>query len=282
MAVKSFRPYTPSRRNMTVADFSELSKVRPEKSLTVGLRKSGGRNNTGMIMVRHIGGGHKRIYRFIDFKRDKKGVPGRVVTIEYDPNRSARISLIQYADGEKRYILHPVGLKVGDPVMSGPEADIKIGNALPIENIPEGTFIHNVELTPGKGAQMVRSAGSQAQLMGKDPVTGYAHVKLPSGEIRLVSLRCIATIGQVSNIDHGSIVYGKAGTTRHKGRRPTVRGTAMNPVDHPLGGGRGKSKGGNHPQSPWGQLAKGLKTRNKRKLWGWMIVQDRRKGQGAQ
>lgn len=275
MPVKSFKPYTPSRRQMTVADFSGLTVERPEKRLTRGLRKSGGRNNTGRIMVRHIGGGHKRAYRLIDFKRDKLGVPGIVKTVEYDPNRSARISLVSYADGEKRYILHPVGLKVGDTVMSGPQAEIKVGNALPLEKIPDGTFIHNLELIPGKGGQMVRSAGGQAQLMGKDG--GYAHVKLPSGEIRLLSSRCQATIGQVSNMEHESIVYGKAGRTRHKGRRPTVRGTAMNPVDHPLGGGRGKSKGGNHPRSPWNQLAKGLKTRNRKKIWGWMIVQDRRR-----
>lgn len=277
MPVKSFRPYTPSRRKMTVSDFAEVTHDRPLKSLTVGLRKSGGRNNTGRVMVRHIGGGHKRSLRFIDFKRDKTGIPGKVATVEYDPNRSAYIALIHYADGEKRYILHPVGLKVGTTVMSGPKAEIEVGNALPLENIPDGTFIHNLELIPGKGAQMVRSAGGQAQIMGKD--SGYVHVRLPSGEIRLVSTKCMATIGQVSNIEHDTIVYGKAGRTRHFGVKPTVRGTVMNCVDHPLGGGRGKSKGGNHPCSPWGQLSKGLKTRNKKKIWGWMIVQDRRKGQ---
>ncbi|MFH1725830.1 MAG: 50S ribosomal protein L2 [Elusimicrobiota bacterium] len=275
MPVKSFKPYTPSRRHMVSADFSELTKRRPEKRLVVGLRKSGGRNNTGRIMVRHIGGGHKRRYRFIDFKRDKIGVPGKVASIEYDPNRSARISLIHYADGEKRYILHPVGLKVGDAVMSGPDAEIQVGNALPLNRIPDGIFIHNIELVPGKGGQMVRSAGGQAQLMGKDG--RYAHVRLPSGETRLLPGTCMATLGQVSNIENESIVLGKAGNTRHRGRRPTVRGTAMNAVDHPLGGGRGKSKGGNHPRSPWNQLAKGLKTRNKKKAWGWMIVQDRRR-----
>jgi large subunit ribosomal protein L2 len=276
MAHKSYKPYTPSRRNMTSADYSELSRRRPEKRLTRGLRKSGGRNNTGMLMVRHIGGGHKRAYREIDFKRDNPGVPGKVVSIEYDPNRSARISLVHFADGDKRYILHPVGLKVGETVMSGPGAEIKAGNALPLERIPEGSFVHNVEMIPGKGGRMVRSAGAQAQLMGKEGP--YATIKLPSGEMRLVPRACMATLGQVSNIEHDTINYGKAGRTRHRGERPTVRGGAMNPVDHPLGGGRGKSKGGNHPRSPWGQLAKGLKTRNKKKVWGWMIMQDRRKG----
>ena len=279
MPVKSYKPYTPSRRHMTSADYSELTTNRPEKRLTVGLRKSGGRNNTGMLMVRHIGGGHKQRYRFIDFKRDKVGVPGTVATIEYDPNRSARISLVHYADGDKRYILHPMGLKVGDSVMSGPEADIKTGNCLPLVKIPDGTFIHNLELMPGKGGQLVRSAGGQAQLLGKD--AGYAHVKLPSGEIRIVPSNCTATIGQVSNIEHDSLNLGKAGRTRHRGVKPTVRGTAMNAVDHPHGGGRGKSKGGNHPRSPWNQLAKGKKTRNKKKVWGWMIVQDRRRAQGG-
>ncbi|MBI5243131.1 MAG: 50S ribosomal protein L2 [Elusimicrobia bacterium] len=276
MAIKTFKPYTPSRRHMTMVDFSELTKKAPEKAKTFGLRKSGGRNNTGMVMVRHIGGGHKRTYRCIDFKRDKIGVPGKVVSIEYDPNRSARISLVHYADGEKRYILHPVGIKVGDTVMSGADAEIRAGNALPLEKIPDGSFIHNIELIPGKGGQMARGAGAQAQLMGKDGP--YATIKLPSGEMRLLPRLCMATLGQVSNIEHNSVTYGKAGRTRHMGVKPTVRGTAMNPVDHPSGGGRGKSKGGNHPRSPWGQLAKGFKTRNKKKVWGWMIVQDRRKG----
>jgi large subunit ribosomal protein L2 len=279
MPVKTFKPYTPSRRNMTMADFSWLTKKRPEKNLTKGLRQKGGRNNTGMIMVRHIGGGHKRAYRQIDFKRNKIGVPGKIVSIEYDPNRSARISLVQYADGEKRYILHAIGMKEGDTVMSGPEAEIKVGNALPLANIPEGSFVHNLELIPGRGGQMVRSAGSQAQLMAKDGP--YAQVKLPSGEIRKVPIQCIATLGQISNIEHDTIQYGSAGRTRHMGERPTVRGGAMNAVDHPLGGGRGKSKGNNHPRSPWNQLSKGYKTRNKRKIWGWMIVQDRRKGKIA-
>lgn len=279
MPVKTFKPYTPSRRHMTVADFSWLTKKGPEKSLTKGLRKTGGRNNTGTIMVRHIGGGHKRAYRQIDFKRNKVGVPGKIMSIEYDPNRSARISLVQYVDGEKRYILHVIGLKVGDVVMSGPEAEIKTGNTLPLSNIPEGSFIHNLELIPGRGGQMVRSAGSQAQLMAKDGP--YAQVKLPSGEIRKVPIQCTATLGQISNIEHDTIQYGNAGRTRHMGERPTVRGGAMNAVDHPLGGGRGKSKGNNHPRSPWNQLSKGYKTRNKRKIWGWMIVQDRRKGKAG-
>lgn len=279
MPIKFFKPYTPSRRHMSMADFSELTKKAPEKSLTRGLRKSGGRNNTGEVMVRHIGGGHKRSYRVIDFKRDKVGVPGKVMSMEYDPNRSAYISLINYADGDKRYILHPVGLKVGDSVTAGPDVEIKVGNALPLINIPEGSFVHNVELIPGRGAQMVRSAGGQAQLMAKDGP--YAQIKLPSGEIRKVPKECMATLGQVSNIEHDTINFGNAGRSRRFGIRPTVRGGAMNAVDHPMGGGRGKSKGHNHPTSPWNQLSKGFKTRNKKKIWGWMIMQDRRKGTQA-
>ena len=275
MAIKTYKPYTPSRRGMSSADFSELTKKAPEKSLLAPLVKKGGRNNTGTLMVRHQGGGHKRAYRLIDFKRDKFDIPGKVVSIEYDPNRSARISLVQYPDGEKRYILHPLGLKAGDTVMSGPKADIKAGNALPLSSIPEGSFVHNVELLPGKGGQMMRAAGTQAQLMAKD--AGYAQLKMPSGEIRRVPEGCMATLGQVSNTDHNTITLGKAGRSRHRGIRPTVRGGAMNATDHPLGGGRGKSKGGNHPRSPWNQLAKGYKTRNKRKIWGWVIVSDRRR-----
>ncbi len=277
MPLKSFRPYTPSRRNMTSADYSELTATRPEKALVRALKRKGGRNNTGMIMVRHQGGGAKRAYRLVDFKRDKFGIPGKVATIEYDPNRSARICLVNYADGEKRYILHPVGLKVGDTIISGPDVDIKLGNTLPLVKIPEGSFVHNVELSPGKGGQLMRAAGTQAQLMAKD--VGYAQLKMPSGEIRLVPEGCLATLGQVSNTDHNAINLGKAGRSRHRGIRPTVRGGAMNATDHPLGGGRGKSKGGNHPRSPWGQLAKGYKTRNKRKVWSWMIVADRRRSQ---
>jgi len=256
---KVFKPYTPSRRFITVEDFSEITKRKPEKSLTTGLRKTGGRNNTGRIMVRHIGGGHRRMYRKIDFLRNKFGVPARVASIEYDPNRSSRICLLNYADGEKRYIPHPVGIKVGDRLMSGPSADIKPGNALPLKNIPEGTFVHAIELVPGKGAKLVRSAGVQAQLMAKEGK--YAHIKMPSGEIRLVVSDCLATIGQVGNVEHNTIVYGNAGRKRRLGKRPTVRGTAMNAVDHPHGGGRGHSKGGNVPRSPWNQPAKGLKTR---------------------
>ncbi|MBI5629615.1 MAG: 50S ribosomal protein L2 [Elusimicrobia bacterium] len=274
MPSKTFKPYTPSRRHMTVADYSELSACAPEKSLLAPLRKTGGRNNTGTIMVRHHGGGHKRAYRIVDFKRDKTGIPGKVATLEYDPNRTARICLVKYADGERRYILHSVGLKIGDSVVSGPGSDIKVGNALPLKNIPDGTFVHNVELIPGRGGQLMRAAGSQAQLMAKD--AGYVQLKMPSGEIRLVPEACMATIGQVSNTEHNTINLGKAGRSRHRGIRPTVRGGAMNATDHPLGGGRGKSKGGNHPKSPWNQLAKGYKTRNKRKLWSWMIMADRR------
>lgn len=277
MPLKSYKPYTQCRRHMTSADYSELTTRRPEKSLVRALKRKGGRNNTGMIMVRHQGGGAKRAYRLVDFKRDKFGIPGRVVSIERDPNRSARICLIHYADGEKRYILHPLGLKVADTIMSGPDAEIKVGNALPLARILDGSFVHNVELSPGKGGQLMRAAGAQAQVMAKD--AGYVQLKIPSGEIRLVPEACLATLGQISNTEHNTINLGKAGRSRHRGIRPTVRGGAMNPVDHPLGGGRGKSKGGNHPRSPWGQLAKGYKTRNKRKVWSWMIVSDRRRSQ---
>lgn len=277
--MKSYRPYTPSRRAIVTPDFSEITSSKPLKKLTQGIRRTGGRNNTGMMMVRHIGGRHRRLYRWIDFKRDKFGVPGKVATIEYDPNRNARISLVHYADGEKRYILHPVGLKVGDPVTSGPSAPVQTGNALPLSDIPVGTFVHNLELVPGRGGQLIRSAGGQGQLMARGEK--YATVKLPSGEVRLVPKSCMATVGQVSNIEHSSLTLGKAGRSRHLGIRPTVRGGAMNATDHPSGGGRGKSKGGNHPRSPWGQLAKGFKTRNRRKIWSWMILQDRRKGKMA-
>ncbi len=275
MGIKNYKPYTPSRRGMSGPDFSELTRERPEKSLVRRLLKKGGRNNTGTIMVRHQGGGHKRAYRVVDFKRDKFGVPGKVVSIEYDPNRSARISLVHYVDGEKRYIIHVAGLAVGDTVMSGPRAEIRAGNALPLKNIPEGSFVHNIELAPGRGGQLVRAAGGQAQLMAKEG--GYAQLKMGSGEVRLVPDRCLATLGQVSNAEHNTIKLGKAGRSRHLGIRPTVRGGAMNAVDHPLGGGRGKSKGGNHPRSPWNQPSKGYKTRRKRKIWGWRIVSDRRR-----
>jgi len=279
MPNKVFKPYTPSRRFFSVADFSEITKATPEKSLTVGMRKSGGRNNTGMVMVRHIGGGHKRAYRKIDFKREKLGIPAKVASIEYDPNRSARICLLSYKDGEKRYILHPLGVSVGDTLMSGPTADVRPGNALPLRNIPEGSFIHAIELNEGKGAQLARSAGAQAQLMAKEG--DYAHVKMPSGEIRLIPVGCMATLGQVGNVEHNTIILGKAGRKRHLGVKPTVRGGAMNSVDHPMGGGRGKSKGNNVPRSPWNQPSKGYKTRPS-KIWDWMIVQDRRKNKGLQ
>lgn len=272
--MKTFNPTTPSRRTMTVEDFSELTKKEPEKSLTIGLRKKGGRNNTGEVMVRHQGGGHKQLYRRIDFKRNKLGIPAKVAAIEYDPNRSARIALLHYADGEKRYILQPEGLKVGETVLSSPHAEIRPGNSLPLSEIPDGTLLHNIELLPGRGGQLVRSAGAAAQLMAKEG--DYATVKMPSGEIRLLPISCQATIGQVGNIEHENIVLGKAGRSRHFGVRPTVRGTAMNAVDHPHGGGRGRSKGNNHPSSPWGQPAKGFKTRPK-KVWDWLILTRRQK-----
>lgn len=273
MPIKVYKPYTPSRRFITVEDFSDITKEEPEKSLTIPLKKKAGRNNTGQIMVRHRGGGHKRRYRLIDFKRDKFGIPAKVIAIEYDPNRSTRIALLEYTDREKRYIIQPLGLKVGDPVVSGPDAEIKIGNALPFAKIPEGTFIHNLELIPGRGGQYVRSAGTNAQLMAKEG--NYAQVKMPSGEIRLFPMNCLATIGQVSNPDHSNVTLGNAGRIRHLGFRSTVRGTAMNAVDHPHGGGRGKSKGHNQPRSPWNQPAKGYKTRRKKKIWSWMIIRNR-------
>jgi large subunit ribosomal protein L2 len=272
--MKSFKPYTPSRRFITVEDFSNLSKVDPEKRLVRGTRKSSGRNNTGMIMVRHQGGGHKRAYRTIDFNRDKVGVPGKVATIEYDPNRSSRIALIHYADGDKRYILQPEGLKIGDAVSAGPEADIRVGNALPLHRIPEGTMVHNIELMPGRGGKMVRSAGASAQLMAKEG--DFVQLRMPSGEIRQVKRECYATVGQVGNLNHENVVLGNAGRSRHLGIRPVVRGTAMNAVDHPHGGGRGRSKGNNQPRSPWNQPAKGYKTRSK-KIWDWMILKHRTK-----
>ncbi len=273
MPIKTFKPYTPSRRSMSVEDFSGLTKKGPEKSLLKPLIRSGGRNNTGQIMVRHIGGRHQRRYRVIDFKRNKWGVPGKVTAIEYDPNRTARIALISYKDGEKRYIIHPQGLEIGHTVNAGPEAEIKIGNALPLSAIPEGTVIHAIELVSGKGAQIVRSAGGAAQLMAKE--RDYCQVRLPSGEIRLVPSACVATVGQVGNVEHENISWGNAGRSRHMGVRPTVRGTAMNSVDHPHGGGRGRSKGNNQPRSPWNQPAKGFKTRS-RKHTDWLIVRDRR------
>ncbi|AZO96543.1 50S ribosomal protein L2 [Iocasia frigidifontis] len=263
MAIKKFKPTTPSRRYMTVSSFSEISRTKPEKSLLAPLKKSGGRNVDGRITTRHKGGGHKRRYRMIDFKRNKDGVPALVSTIEYDPNRSARIALLKYADGEKRYILAPNKLSVGETVMSGENADIKPGNSLKLKDIPVGTIIHNVELSPGKGGQLARSAGTMAQIMAKEGK--YAHIKLPSGEVRLVRMDCKATIGQVGNIDHENITVGKAGRSRWKGKRPTVRGVVMNPHDHPHGGGEGKSPAGRHPVTPWGKPTMGKKTRKTKK-----------------
>ncbi len=274
MAIRSFKPTTPARRQMTVTDYSGLSKVAPEKSLLAPLKKSAGRNNTGRITVRHRGGGNRNKYRIIDFKRNKHGMAANVLTLEYDPNRSSHIALVQYEDGEKRYIIAPNGLKVGDKVMSGPTADIKPGNALALENIPVGTFIHNVELYPGKGAQLARAAGIQAQLMAKEGV--YALIRLPSGELRNVPINCMATVGQVGNIDHENVSIGKAGRKRHMGIRPTVRGSVMNPCDHPHGGGEGRSPiGRSGPVTPWGKPALGYKTRKKHNRSDKYIVKRR-------
>src|SRR5229473_3997190 len=263
MPIKTYRPTTPTRRFQTVVSRADITKDRPEKSLVESKHGSGGRSSTGRVSSRFIGGGHKQAYRTIDFKRDKAGVPATVAAIEYDPNRSSRIALLHYADGEKRYILQPEGLKVGQKVMSGPDADILVGNALPLKNIPPGTTIHNIELRPGKGAQMVRSAGGAAQLVAKEG--DYALVRLPSGETRKVSHDCMATIGQVGNVDHENITIGKAGRSRWLGKRPHNRGVSMNPVDHPHGGGEGKTSGGRHPVTPWGQPTRGYKTRNNKR-----------------
>ncbi len=274
MAIKSFKPTTPSRRQMTVVDYRGLSKVKPEKSLLTSLKKTAGRNSYGRITVRHHGGGNKVKYRIIDFKRDKVGMPAEVKTIEYDPNRTAFIALVQYEDGEKRYILAPHGLKVGDQVFSGEGADIKPGNCLPIANIPLGTMIHNIELIPGRGGQLVRSAGGAAQLMAKEGAA--AQVRLPSGEVRFIKMNCHATIGQVSNIDQENQNRGKAGKTRHLGIRPTVRGSVMNPCDHPHGGGEGKAPiGRSGPVTPWGKPALGYKTRKKNHRTDKQIVKRR-------
>ncbi|GAP61908.1 MAG: 50S ribosomal protein L2 [Ardenticatenia bacterium] len=273
MGIKVYKPTTPGRRGMTGYDFSEITKTEPERSLVEPLKKHAGRNNQGRITVRHRGGGNKRKYRIIDWKRDKDGIPARVVSIEYDPNRTARIALLTYADGEKRYIIAPLGLKVGDVLMSGPEADIRVGNALPLADIPVGTVVHNIELEPGKGAQLVRAAGTSAQLMAKEG--DYATLRLPSGEMRMVHIRCRATIGQVGNVEHGNIKLGKAGRKRHMGWRPEVRGSAMNPVDHPHGGGEGKAPIGlPGPKTPWGKPALGKKTR-RRKTTDKFIVRRR-------
>ncbi len=263
MAIKKFRPTSPGRRFMTVSAFDEITKTEPERSLLAPLKRKGGRNSYGRITVRHRGGGHKRHYRIIDFKRNKDGIPAKVVGIEYDPNRSANIALLSYADGEKRYILAPLGLKPGDTVLSGEGADIFPGNAMPIRSIPVGTLIHNIELKPGKGGQLVRSAGAAAQLMAKEG--DYAHVRLPSNEVRLIHVDCRATIGQVGNIDHENISIGKAGRSRWMGKRPSVRGSAMNPVDHPHGGGEGRAPiGRKAPLTPWGKPTLGYRTRRKK------------------
>ena len=269
MAIKTYRPITPTLRFQTSQVNDDITATEPLKSLVVPRKRTGGRRNSGDLTMRHHGGGHKRQLRLIDFKRDKFGVPGKVATIEYDPNRSSRIALIHYRDGEKRYILQPAGLKVGQQVMSGPEADILVGNALPLRNIPAGTTVHNVELRPGKGAQMARSAGAQVQLVAKEG--DYALLKLPSGETRKVLVDCMATVGQVGNTDHENVAIGKAGRNRWKGIRPTNRGVSMNPVDHPHGGGEGKTSGGRHPVTPWGQPTRGYKTRNNKRTDSFIV-----------
>ncbi len=276
MGLKKYKPTSAGRRFQTVSDFSEITSTTPEKSLLEPLSKQGGRNNNGRVTTRHQGGGHKRRYRKIDFKRNKDGVPAKVATIEYDPNRSARIALLHYADGEKRYIIAPEKLGVGDTVLSGPGADIKPGNALPLESIPTGTVVHAIELQPGKGAAIARSAGASAQLIGKEGPN--AILRMPSSEMRMVPLSCRATVGEVGNSEHANISIGKAGRNRHLGKRPTVRGTAMNPVDHPHGGGEGKNKtAGRHPVTPWGVPTKGHRTRPKHKSSDRMIIRRRKK-----
>ncbi len=274
MAVKRFRPTTPTLRYKTVASFQEVTKKRPEKSLVVPLKKSGGRNNQGRMTMRHRGGGHKRMYRIIDFRRNKRGMSAKVAAIEYDPNRSARIALLHYTDGEKRYILAPDKLNVGDTVMAGDNAEVKPGNALPLKRIPLGMMVHNIEIRRDAGGRLVRSAGVAAQLMAREG--RHAHLRLPSGEVRLVDAECYATLGQVGNLEHESVVLGKAGRARWLGRRPKTRGVAMNPVDHPMGGGEAKSSGGRHPCSPWGKPAKGGRTRRK-KASDKLIVSRRKK-----
>lgn len=276
MAIKSFRPTTPTLRYKTVSSFEEITKTSPEKGLVEFKKKTGGRNNRGRITARRRGGGHRKRYRKIDFRREKLGIPAKVHAIEYDPNRSARIALLHYVDGEKRYILAPAELRVGDRVSSGPSSDIRPGNSLPLENIPLGTTVHNVELRPGKGGQIGRSAGSAIQIMAKEGK--FAQLRLPSGEMRLVPIVCYATVGQVGNPDHENVVLGKAGRSRWLGRRPSVRGVAMNPIDHPHGGGEGKSSGGGHPRTPWGKPTKGYKTRKHKKLSDRYIVRRRKKG----
>lgn len=275
MPIRKYKPTSPGRRDMSVSDFATITRSKPERSLSSGLKKSGGRNNLGRLTSAHRGGGHKRRYRIIDFKRNKWGVPARVATIEYDPNRSARIALLHYFDGEKRYILAPVGLKVGDQVQTAERAEIEPGNVLPLRTIPLGTVLHNIELKPGKGGQMCRAAGSSARLMAREGK--YAQLKLPSGETRQVLVTCLATVGQVGNVEHENISIGKAGRSRWLGRRPNVRGVAMNPVDHPHGGGEGRSSGGRHPVTPWGVPTKGYKTRSKKNPSNKFIVKRRGK-----
>lgn len=274
MGIKKLKPVTPGTRFRTNFTFEEITKETPEKSLLVSLKKSGGRNNLGRVTARHRGGGHKRKYRIIDFKRDKHGIAAKVFSIEYDPNRTCRIALLHYADGEKRYIIAPDGLKVGDSVMSGPGSEIKVGNALPLKEMPLGSFVHNVELKPGKGGQLGRSAGTSLQLMAREG--DYAQLKMPSGEVRMVRSECYATYGSVGNAEHENISIGKAGRSRWLGIRPHTRGVAMNPVDHPMGGGEGKTSGGGHPVSPWGQKAKGLKTRKRKKQSNKFIIKRRK------
>ena len=275
MPVKTYRPVTPTRRFQSVVTRQDITKDTPEKSLVVGKRKTGGRNSQGRVTSRFIGGGHKQAIRIVDFKRDKFGIPAKVAAIEYDPNRSARLALLNYADGEKRYILAPVGLEVGRAVVSGPDADILAGNALPLKNIPPGTFVHNVELKPGKGGQMARSAGAQVQLVSRE--TEYALLKLPSGEVRRVRVECMATVGQVGNLEHENVSLGKAGRTRWLGKRPHNRGVTMNPVDHPHGGGEGKTSGGRHPVTPWGIPTRGFKTRNNKRTDKFIVSRKAKK-----
>ena len=275
MGVKKFKPTSAGRRFREVSDFAEITTDRPHKKLVRGKKATGGRDNRGRVTAWQRGGGHKRRYRVIDFRRDKDGIPAKVASIEYDPNRSANIALLSYRDGEKRYILAPTGLKVGDVLLSGPEADIVAGNCLPLSAIPLGTTVHNLEIKKGKGGQLVRSAGASAQLIAREGK--YAQMRLPSGEVRMVHVDCRATIGQVGNVEHNGVNLGKAGKKRYLGRRPHVRGVVMNPVDHPMGGGEGRSSGGGHPQSPWGQLAKGFKTRNRKKASNRFIVERRKK-----
>jgi large subunit ribosomal protein L2 len=275
MPIKSFKPTTPTRRFQTYLTRDEITKDRPEKSLVAGKNRTGGRTANGRTSSRFIGGGAKQAYRIIDFKRDKEGVAAKVAAIEYDPNRSARIALLHYVDGEKRYIICPVGLEVGRTVSAGPEADILVGNALPLKNIPAGTVVHNIELKPGKGGQMARSAGAQAQLVSKEG--GLALLKLPSGEIRRVLLECMATVGQVGNVEHENVSLGKAGRSRWLGKRPHNRGVSMNPVDHPHGGGEGKTSGGRHPVTPWGKPTRGFKTRNNKRTDRWIVTRKAKK-----